>query len=100
MKKTNSVRTIWAARNGVIDSVRSHRLPRAPLGWQSASAFSNVRLVLVPEMFQRRHHRRHRGVAKCTERFPRDISRDAAQQIEIAHLTFAAFDAVQNLVQP
>src|SRR5262249_34431986 len=81
-------------------SVRSHGLARAPLGGQRAASFLDMRLVLMPEMLQRRQHRRDGGVAEGAQRLAADVGRDAGEQIEIAHLPFAALDAPQDLVQP
>jgi hypothetical protein len=60
----------------------------------------NVGFVFVPEVLQSGQHRRHRRVAERAQRLPRDVLRDARQQVQIAHLPFAAFDAAQDLVQP
>src|SRR5256885_11397914 len=115
MKNTKSVRTICAMRSGVIRdassrerrnrggsraSVRSDGLPRAPVGGQRAPPLPDVRLVLVPEVLQRREHRRDGGVAERAQRLAGDIVRDPRQEIEIAHLAVAPFDALQDLVQP
>src|SRR5262249_5665361 len=81
-------------------SVCSYGLPRAPVGRQRAAPFGDVRLVLVPEMLQRRQHRRDGRVAERAQRLAADVVRDAREQIEVAHLSFAALDAAQNLVQP
>src|SRR5262249_3841173 len=84
--KTNSVRTIWAMNRGVMlnrSSVRADRMPRAPVGRQRAAALADMRLVLVPEMLDRRQHRGDGGIAECAERFAGNVSRDAQQQIEI-----------------
>src|SRR5688572_24505701 len=110
MKKTKSVRPIWAMNKGVMRqrrshedtktrkeigfsscfrvfvvafSVGSHRVLRAPVGRERATSFSDMRLVLVPEMLQRRQDRRHGGVAERAERLARDVGGDARQQIQI-----------------
>src|SRR5262252_9120260 len=101
MKNTNSVRMICATSIGVIVTlVRSHRLAGAPRGWQRAPPFPDVRLVLVTEIFERGEYRCRSRVAKGAERFAGDVRRDARQQIEIAHLAFAALDALEDLVEP
>src|SRR5438874_7214667 len=92
MTKTKSVSPICAMKRGVGISVSSDWLPRPPVGGQRAPAFLDVRLVLVTEVLQRRHDRRHRGVAEGAERLAGDVRRDVRQQIEIAHLSFAALD--------
>ena len=51
-------------------------------------------------MLQRRQHGRDGGVTESAERLAADVRRDTRQQIEIAHLAFAALDLAQNLVQP
>src|SRR5437764_487161 len=84
----------------VASSVSSYGLPGSPFSWQRAAPFLDVRFVLVPEVLQRGQHRRDRRVAERAKRFPGDVAGDAAQQIQIAHLPFAALDALQNLVQP
>ena len=58
-------------------AVRAHRLPRAPVGRQRAAPFPDVRLVLVPEMLQRRQHRRDGGVAERAQRLAGDVAGDA-----------------------
>ena len=70
---------------------------RPPRGRKRAAAFLDVRLALVPEMFQRRQHRRDGGVAERAERPAADVVRNAREQIEIAHLPIAAPDALQIL---
>ncbi len=82
--KTNSVRTICATSSGRHGLMRSHRVPRPPRRGQRAAPFLDVRLVLVPEMLQRRQHRRDRGVAERAQRLAGDVARDAREQIEIA----------------
>jgi len=67
---------------------------RAPLGRQRAASLPDVRLVLVPEVLQRRQDGRGCRVAERAQRFPGDVVRDAQEQIEIAHLAFAALDAL------
>src|SRR5262249_51171918 len=110
--KTKSVRTIWAISSGVIHpspqnhestkqppaSMRSYRMLRAPRRWQRATAFLDVRFVLVPEMLQCREHRGHGGITEGAQRLARDIVRHARQEIEIAHLTLTALDALEDLV--
>src|SRR4030095_6637581 len=64
-------------------SVRSDGLPRAPVRDQRAPPFPDVGLVLVPEMLQRRHHRRDGGVPERAEGLAADVGRDARQEIEI-----------------
>src|ERR1700704_3166397 len=102
--KTNSVSPICATSNGVIDcSSRRHESPRLcgpPVGRERAPAFLDVSFVLVPEMLERSQNGRDRGVAEGAERFAGDVGRDAREQVEIAHLSFAALDALQDLVQP
>ena len=75
MTKTKSVRTICATRNGVM---RATACDAAPVGRQRAPAFPDVRFVLVPEMLQRRQHRRDRGVAEGAERLAGDVAGDAS----------------------
>src|SRR5262245_54354671 len=125
MMKTKSVRTIWAMSSGVIgdrprkhestkhrsnqfscfrvfvaSSVRPHRLSCAPIGRQGAPSFPDVRLVLVPEVLQRRQDRRDGGVAERAQGLAGDIAGDAVEQVEIAHLAFTSLDALENLEQP
>ena len=74
-----------AGRRGAGSSVRRPTgVPRAPLGRQRAAALADVRLVLVPEVLQRREHRRRGGVAERAERLAGDVAGDAGEQIEIA----------------
>src|SRR5262249_12102589 len=101
MTNTKSVRTICAMSSGVIVAlVGSYRLARTPRGRQRASSLANVRLVLVPEVLERRDHRCRGGIAERAQRFAGDVRRDAREQVEIAHLAFAAFDALEDLVEP
>src|SRR5262249_57882036 len=81
-------------------SVRSHCLRGAPWCGQRAAPFPDVRFVLVPEMLQRRLDRRDGGVAERAQGLAGDVPRDAREQIEVAHLPFAALDPPQDLVQP
>src|SRR5206468_558178 len=83
---------IGASRYGVISMCCRERLPGAPRGGQRATPLLDVRVVLVPEVFERRQHRRHRRVAERAQGLPRDVRRDALQQIHIARLPFTAFD--------
>src|ERR1700738_3718842 len=99
--KTKSVRTICASSSIDICGgrpsqgrlVRSYRLARAAVGGQRGAAPFGVGLALVPEMLQRRQHRRHGGVAERAECLAADVVRDAGEQIEVAHLPFAMLDA-------
>src|SRR5438270_13524589 len=80
--------------------MRRNGVTRPPLCRKRTASFRDVRLVLVPEMFQRRQHRRDRGVAEGTEGLAGDIPRNAREKIEVAHLPFSALDFSENLVQP
>src|SRR5262245_30192275 len=100
MTNTKSVSPSCAMSSGVSMSVGTDRLSGTPVGGQRAAVFANVRLVLLPEMLERRRHGCDRGVAERAERFPRDVRRDAGQEIEIARLPLAPFDLPENLVQP
>src|SRR5262245_44523617 len=74
--------------------------PASPRCRQRAPMLPDVRLVLVPEMLERRLDRRDRGVAERAERLAADVARDARQQIEVAQLPLTLFDPSQDLVQP
>src|SRR5689334_20241131 len=80
--------------------MRAYRVARSPGGRQRAATLFDVGLVLVPEMLERRQHGRDSGVSERAERLARDVARNARQQVEIAHLAFAALDLLQDLVQP
>src|SRR6476646_1997963 len=98
--KTKSVSTICAARNGVIALVGRHRVPGAPFGRQRASPFPDMGLVFVPEVLQRRQHRRHRRVTERAQRLAPDVGRNAGQPLQISRLAFTALDAWGYVVQP
>src|SRR5947208_959812 len=103
MTKTNSVRTIWAIRKTFMErrsSVCADRMPGAPVRLQRAAPFLDVRFVLVPEVLDRRQHRRYGRVAERTQRLAGNVSRNAEQQVEIAHLPATALDLLQHFVQP
>src|SRR5437762_2832457 len=97
MKKTKSVRPIWAMSKGVIGSVSGHRVASAPRRGNGAPPFPDMRLVLVPEVLQGRQHWRRGGVAEGAQGLAGDVARDAQQQIQIAHLPAATLDLLQDL---
>src|SRR5262245_13530311 len=104
MKKTNSVRPIWAASNGVIAERRSSMGPlerpgRPPWRRHRAPPFPDMRLVLVPEVLERRDDGRDRGVAERAQGLAGDVGGNARQQIQIPHLPVAPLDAPEDLVQ-
>src|SRR5262245_36381103 len=80
--------------------MRSERLSSPPVRRERAAALADVRFVLVPEVLERREHRRDRSVAERAQRLAGNLSREARQQIEVAHLPFAALDTLQDPVEP
>src|SRR3954469_24317060 len=98
---TRCAMTVGLMNAGMTASVSERRgTLRAPVGRHGASSFADMRLVLGAEMLQRRQRRRCLGVAERTQRLAGDVVRHARQQIEVAHLPFAAFNARQDLPEP
>ena len=73
---------------------------RAPVGRHRAAPFAHVRLELGAEVLHRRQRRRRRGVAERAQRLADDVVADADQQVDVAHLPFAALDPGEDLEQP
>src|SRR4051812_6453265 len=104
MLKTTKIRPSCAMTGGggsQLISVRPHRHPRrAPVGRNRAPALAHVRLELGPEVLDGGQRRCRGGVAERAQRLARDVVADAHQEIDVAHLSFAAVDAGKNLVEP
>src|SRR5688500_15207584 len=72
----------------------------APVGGHRTAPLAHVRFEFGSEVLDGGQRRRRRRVAERAQRLPRDVAADAHEEIDVAHLPFAVFDATQNLVQP
>src|SRR5690242_15716840 len=101
MLKTTKIRPSCAMIVGggsqLLISVRSHRHPRrAPIGRHRAAAFADVRFEFSAEVLDRRQGGRRRRIAERAERLAGDVVADADEQVDVPHLSLAAFDAGED----
>src|SRR4029450_11645833 len=100
MKNVKPMTMSWATSWASTSVRRHHARVCTPGRRHGAAALADVRLVLVAERRNGREHRCRLRIPESAQRLAHDVPCHRQQQVQIAHLPFAALDLAEQPMQP